>query len=548
MAETAWWVDRTVYQIYPRSFQDSNGDGVGDIPGIIARLDHLQWLGIGLIWLSPVFRSPMEDNGYDISDYRDIAPEFGTLADMDRLIAEADARGIGIVMDLVVNHTSAQHPWFLEARRSREAATRDFYIWRDPAPNGGPPDGRRSVFGGPAWEFSSATGQYFFHVFAPGQPDLNWTNPAMRAEIHAMMRWWLDRGIRGFRMDVIDLIGKDVDAGILEAGPTLHPHLQEMHREVLAGRKTVTVGETWSVTPETALLYCGRDRGELSMVFQFQHITHGWHPEHGKWVAEPFDVRAFKRIWNRWQAALAEDGWNALYLSNHDLARQVSRFGDAGRYRVTSAKALATVMHLMRGTPFVYQGEEIGMTNAGFERLEQFRDLETLNLHAERRAAGVSTEEFLRGANANGRDNARTPMQWDASPQAGFTTGEPWIRVNRNFREINVAAAREDDTSVLHHYRRLVALRREHPVIVRGRYVPYLEDHATIFAFERVLDGTRLAVVANLGGAPAEAEAPALAGEGRCLLASHEPRGRLEPRLRLAPWESFALLGASPPG
>ena len=543
MAENAWWADRVVYQIYPRSFQDSDADGIGDIAGIIARLDHLAWLGVGLIWLSPVYRSPMEDNGYDISDYRDIAPEFGTLDDMDRLIAEAAKRDIGIVMDLVVNHTSDEHPWFREARGSRKAATRDYYIWRDPAPDGGPPDDRRSVFGGPAWELSPETGQYYFHVFAPGQPDLDWSNPALRAEIHAMMRWWLDRGIRGFRMDVIDLIGKDVDAHILEEGPLLHPYLQEMHREVLAGRDTVTVGETWSVTPETALLYCGRDRGELSMVFQFQHITQGWHPEHGKWVAEPFDVVAFKRIWNRWQAALADDGWNALYLSNHDLARQVSRFGDPGRYRVASAKALATVMHLMRGTPFVYQGEEIGMTNVAFERLEQFRDLETLNLHTERRAAGIPSEEFLKGANANGRDNARTPMQWDASAHAGFTTGEPWIEANANFREINVEAARADEGSILHHYRRLIALRKEHRVVVAGGYVPVLEEHPQVFAYERVLGAERLAVVANLSSEAALVTLPVdFPTAGRTLLASHAPRESLAGTLDLAPWESLVLL------
>ncbi|MCK5750069.1 MAG: alpha-glucosidase, partial [Oricola sp.] len=409
-----WWKSTTVYQIYPRSFRDSNGDGIGDIPGIVSKLDYLADLGIGVIWLSPVYASPMEDNGYDISDYRDIAPEFGTLADMDRLIAEAGKRGIGIVMDLVVNHTSDRHEWFEASRASRDNPKRDFYVWRDPAPDGGPPNDLPSYFAGSAWAFDEATGQYYLHLFAPGQPDLNWDNPQLRAEIYDMMNWWLDRGVAGFRMDVIDLIGKQPDRLIRNNGPKLHDYLQEMHREALAGRNVLTVGESWEATPETGLLFSGRDRDELSMVFQFQHVTSLWGEDGNKWRPRPFDLVTFKRALNEWQRALAEDGWNSLFVSNHDLPRAVSRYGDDRRHWRESATAIATVNHLMRGTPYVFQGEEIGMTNAGFTQIDQYRDVETLNFHAEHEAAGYDLAAFLDGAAANGRDNARTPVQWTA--------------------------------------------------------------------------------------------------------------------------------------
>ena len=402
-----WWQCATGYQIYPKSFLDSDGDGIGDIPGIVSKLDYLAELGIGFIWLSPVYRSPMADNGYDISDYEDIAPEFGTLADLDTLIAEARRRDIGIVMDLVVNHTSDEHLWFRDARASRESPLRDFYIWRDPAPGGGPPDATESFFGGSAWTLDEETEQYYLHLFDPKQPDLNWDEPAMRERIWAMMRRWLDRGIAGFRMDVIDLIGKDIDAGILADGPTLHEHLSEMHRETLAGRDVVAVGETWSATPETALLYSGRERGELSMVFQFEHVTVGWDGTHGKWRPKPFDLVALKRVWNRWQAALADDGWNALFWSNHDLPRAVSTWGDEGEHRVASAKMLATVLHLMKGTPYVFQGEELGMTNARFTDIARYRDVETLNRHAAELRSGGDVDAFmLRGRCERSRQRA----------------------------------------------------------------------------------------------------------------------------------------------
>ncbi|WP_240722197.1 alpha-glucosidase [Poseidonocella sp. HB161398] len=547
MDAARWWQSATGYQIYPRSFADSNGDGIGDIPGIISKLGYLEELGIGFIWLSPVYRSPMRDNGYDISDYRDIAPEFGTLADFDRLVAEAKARGIGIVMDLVVNHSSDEHAWFRAACRSRGAPEHDYYIWRDPGPDGGPPSDLQACFGGSAWTYVPAAGRYYLGYFSPGQPDLNWQNPALRREIHEMMRWWLDRGIAGFRMDVISLIGKDVEAGLFEEGPYLHGFLQEMHREVLAGRDLLSIGESWSVSRGTALLYCGRDRAELDMVFQFNHVVEGWDPEHGKWKPKPFDLGRFRAVLEDWQAVLDQDGWNALFLSNHDLPRQVSKYGCDGPQRVAAAKMLATVMHLMKGTPFVYQGEEIGMTNAAFAEIGEFRDLETLGHYEAAMARGMSPEAFIAGANDNGRDNSRTPMQWSAGPQAGFTTGTPWIGVNPNHAAINVDAERADPGGILAHYRALIALRRTQPVVVHGSYRAMAPEHAQVFAYERRLGGTRLAVVANFSADPAVFDVPQeMQGSGRGLLGSHGLRGDLGPRLELAPYESLAVLFGGP--
>lgn len=545
MQDEKWWHRATGYQIYPRSFADSNGDGIGDIPGIVARLDHLADLGVGFVWLSPVYASPMADNGYDISDYDRIAPEYGDMADFERLVAEAKARGIGIVMDLVVNHTSDRHAWFEAAKRTPGSNMHDFYIWRDPAPNGGPPDDQQAAFGGSAWHYVPEVGKYYLGFFSAAQPDLNWRNAALRAEIYAMMNRWYDRGIAGFRMDVISLIGKDVEGRVYEEGPFLHGFLQEMHRETALGRDVLTIGESWSVSPETALLYCGRDRAELDMVFQFAHVKEGW-TDGDKFHPKPFDLVAFKRVFNTWQAALSGDGWNSLFLSNHDLPRHVSRYGDDGAYRVRSAKLWATVLHLMKGTPFVYQGEEIGMTNMEFRRIEDFRDIETLGHYAEQMAEGVPLEEFIAGANRNGRDNARTPMQWDATANAGFTEGEPWIAVNPNHVEINVAADRADPEGVFAHYRALIALRKAEPVVVHGRYTPFLEDHPAVFAYTRELDGRRLSVVANVSGAEVEVDLPeGLEAEGRAVSFSVAPWTVLRGRTGLAPWEAVAVLSAA---
>lgn len=532
-----WWKSATGYQIYPRSFACSNGDGIGDIPGIISKLDYLADLGIGFIWLSPVFSSPQADNGYDVSDYQDIAPEFGTLADMDRLIAEAKARGIGIVMDLVVNHSSDEHVWFQSALQGRDAPYRDFYIWRDPV-NGGPPNDQQSFFGGPAWDYDAASGQYYLHLFDKKQPDLNWQNPALRRAIHQMMNWWLDRGIAGFRMDVIDLIGKNPDAQVFADAPDLHPFLREMHDATLKGRNVVTVGEAWSATPQGALLYSGRHSGELSMVFQFEHVSQQWHPDIGKWAPKPFDLVALKRVFNRWQAALQDDGWNSLFWGNHDLPRAVSKYGDGSE---ASAKMLAIVLHLMKGTPYIYQGEEIGMTNATFTAIDQFRDVETLNFYAIQTAKGMSPEAFIQGANENGRDNARTPMQWDTSANAGFTTGTPWISVNPNHTTINAAAAQTRPDGVFATYKALAALRKAHPIIVHGSYTPLLEHHANVVAYLRKHQGQCLAVLANFTDQSITLD-PNLSLHGESLIATHSARVSLDGPITLAPHEAFAIL------
>ncbi len=541
----AWWRNATGYQIYPRSFADSNGDGIGDIPGIIGRLDHLADLGVGFIWLSPVYASPMVDNGYDISDYRDIAPEFGTLADMDRLIANADKRDIRIVMDLVVNHCSDRHRWFQAALESEAALEHEYFIWRDPATDGGPPSDLESYFGGSMWEFVPHLDKYYLHQFAAGQPDLNWQNPELRREIYEMMNWWFDRGIGGFRMDVIDLIGKDVDAGIFAEGPDLHSFLQELHKEPLAGRDVLTVGESWAVTPETALLYCGKDRHELDMMFQFAHVVSGWHPEKGKWHPLPFDLPRFKQSLFDWQRVLADDGWNALFLNNHDLPRQVSAYGDDDAYRVRSAKALALALHLMKGTPFVYQGEEIGMTNTRFTDPSQFRDVETIGHWREAMAKGEDPTAFMAGVNANGRDNARTPMQWSSGHQAGFTSGTPWIDVNPNYAGINVAADRSNPDGVFDFYKTLIAFRRSADIVTDGRFQAVAEHHPAIFAYTRECEAERLSVLVNLTAEAVTYDVPdALAVAGECVVATIDPVPSLSGRVELRPYEGIAVLGS----
>lgn len=541
--ERKWWHTATVYQIYPRSFADSNGDGIGDLPGITSKLDYLKNLGIDVIWLSPIYKSPMDDNGYDISDYRDIAPEFGTLADFDHLVAEARKRGIGIVLDLVVNHTSDEHPWFLEARKSPSNPYRDFYIWRKPGSDGAPPNGLMSSFGGPAWTLDPQTGEYYLHLFSRRQPDLNWENPKVRREIYDMMNWWLERGIAGFRMDVIDYIGKQVDQELVKDGPHLHDYLQEMNRETFGNRNILTVGEAWSATPGSALLYTGRDRNELSMVFQFEHVTQQWDEVYGKWRSKPFDLVKLKSVLSKWQYALSEDGWNSLFWGNHDLPRAVSKYGDSRGYPSESAKMLATVLHLLKGTPFIYQGEEIGMTNVPFTKIDQYRDIETLNMHRLHIEAGLSPEEFITGANDNARDNARTPMQWSAAPHGGFSSGVPWIEVNPNYTTINAEAAMTDERSVWNHYRQLIALRKAHPVIVYGLYQSWLDQHPDVFVYSRSLDHERLVVIANFTAREVSLTIPdELKTTGRCLITNYHPIDYLGPVVELKPYEAFAIL------
>ena len=541
--ERKWWHTATIYQVYPRSFCDLNGDGIGDIPGITSKLDYLKALGIDVIWLSPIYKSPMDDNGYDISDYRDIAPEFGTLADFDRLVAEARLRGIGILLDLVVNHTSDEHPWFQESRKGKDNPFRDFYIWSKPGADGAPPNGLKSAFGGPAWTLDEPSGEYYLHLFSRRQPDLNWENPIVRREIYDMMNWWMERGIAGFRMDVIDYIGKQPDSSLVTDGPHLHDYLQEMNRETFGSRNILTVGEAWSATPGSALLYSGRDRHELSMVFQFEHVTQAWDETWGKWRPKPFDLVGLKSVLSKWQYALADDGWNSLFWGNHDLPRALSRYGDATGYPVESAKMLATVLHLLKGTPFIYQGEEIGMTNAAFTAIDQYRDIETLNMHRLHIEAGLSPEDFIKGANENGRDNARTPMQWNALAYGGFSTVPPWIEVNPNYSTINAEAEVADERSIWNHYRRLIALRKSHEVIVYGEFQSWLDQHADVFVYTRTLDRERLVVVANFSSRDVALHLPGeLHYVGECLISNYEPVTSLGESVSMRPYEAFALL------
>jgi oligo-1,6-glucosidase len=559
-----WWKTAVVYQVYPRSFADSDGDGIGDLPGLTAHIDYLAELGVDVVWLSPVYPSPQDDNGYDISDYQDVDPVFGSLADLDALLEAVHERGMKLVLDLVVNHTSDEHPWFLESRSSPASPKRDWYWWRPPrrgmtpgAP-GAEPTNWGSFFSGSTWELDEASGDYYLHLFSRKQPDLNWENPVVRQAVYAMMRWWLDRGVDGFRMDVINLVSKDpalpdghVPAGALfgdgspsyVCGPRIHEFLAEMHCEVFAGRDRtlLTVGEMPGVTVDEAVLFTDPARAEVDMVFQFEHVG----LDHGtsKWDVRPLRLRDLKASFGRWQSVLADVGWNSLYWNNHDQPRIVSRFGDDDRYRVESAKMLATVLHLHRGTPYIYQGEELGMTNMPFAGIDDFRDIESLNHFYERVARGDDPATVLRGLRAMSRDNARSPMQWDAGPNAGFTTGTPWMPVNPNHEEVNVAAALSDPTSVLHHYRRLIQLRHEDPVVAHGDFTMLLPDHEQVYAFTRSLDGTTLLVLGNFSGEDADvvlpdadawASAPVLVGNYNAPHARHG--GFL-----LRPWETVVL-------
>lgn len=507
----AWWKEAVIYQIYPRSFADSNGDGIGDLNGITAHLDYLETLGIDVIWLSPVYKSPNDDNGYDISDYRDIMDDFGTMEDFDRLLAEAHRHHIRIVMDLVVNHTSDEHAWFIESRSSRDNPHRDYYIWKEPK-DGKEPNNWGAWFGGSAWELDEHTGMYYLHCFSKKQPDLNWENPKVRDEVFDMMNWWCEKGIDGFRMDVISMISKDpsfpdgpVEDGLYGSlapyvcnGPHVHEYLQEMNRRVLSHYDLLTVGEAAGVTIEEAQKYANNDGTELGMVFQFEHVDLIRGPI-GKWSDQKPKLRDFRRVMNKWQYELEGKAWNSLFLDNHDQPRVVSRFAnDSEQYRVVSAKMIATCLHMLKGTPYVYQGEELGMTNAYFDRLEDYRDIESINAFHQYVDSGlVKAEDMMRYLKEISRDNARTPMQWDASPNAGFTTGTPWIRVNPNYKEINAAACTADPDSVFHYYQELIRLRHTLPIIVYGTFRGLLEDSETIYAYQRLLDGQVLTVACN---------------------------------------------------
>mgnify|MGYP002510769423 CR=1 FL=1 len=493
-----WWKRAVIYQIYPRSFADSNQDGIGDLQGIISKLDYLEELGINAIWLSPVCKSPQDDNGYDISDYQDIDPMFGTLEDMEKLIAEAEKHHIRIIMDLVLNHSSDEHRWFQEARKSRENPYHDYYVWRD-GKEGVPPNDMKAAFGGSAWEWVPEVQQYYFHQFSVKQPDLNWENPKLRKEIYDMINWWIQKGVGGFRLDVIDQIAKEPDRFITNNGPRLHEYLRELSRETFQKADLVTVGEAWGATTELAKLYSNPDNSELSMVFQFEHICLDQMEGKEKWDLAPLPFLKLKEVFDRWQRELYQKGWNSLFWNNHDLPRIVSRWGNDKEYRVESAKMLAILLHGMQGTPYIYQGEELGMTNVQFE-IEEYRDIETLNLYKERLEKGYSKEEIMRSIHAKGRDNARTPMQWNDGKNAGFTEGEPWIRMNPNYREINAQAQRKDGDSIFHCYKELIRLRKEYPVFTDGEFELLLAEDPDIFAYTRTNEDSRILVVCNFYG------------------------------------------------
>ncbi|WP_149177360.1 alpha-glucosidase [Bacillus sp. SH5-2] len=508
--EKQWWKESVVYQIYPRSFMDSNGDGIGDLRGIISKLDYLKELGINVIWLSPVYESPNDDNGYDISDYCKIMNEFGTMEDWDELLHEMHERNMKLMMDLVVNHTSDEHNWFIESRKSKDNKYRDYYIWR-PGKDGKEPNNWGAAFSGSAWQYDELTDEYYLHLFSKKQPDLNWDNEEVRQDVYEMMKFWLEKGIDGFRMDVINFISKEEGLPTVETdeegyvsghkhfmnGPNIHKYLHEMHEEVLSHYDIMTVGEMPGVTMEEAKLYTGEDRKELQMVFQFEHMDLD-SGEGGKWDVKPCSLLTLKENLTKWQKALEHTGWNSLYWNNHDQPRVVSRFGNDGIYRTESAKMLATVLHMMKGTPYIYQGEEIGMTNVRFESIDEYRDIETLNMYNEKVIdRGEDKEKVMESIYIKGRDNARTPMQWDGKKHAGFTTGEPWLAVNPNYKEINVEHAIQDENSIFYYYKKLIELRKNNEIIVYGSYDLILENNPSIFAYVRTYGAEKLLVIAN---------------------------------------------------
>ena len=541
--QTKWWQKAVIYQIYPRSFYDSNADGIGDLQGIIRKLPYLQELGIDAIWLSPVFRSPQDDNGYDISDYQDIDPIFGNLADMDELIAEGKKRGIRIIMDLVLNHSSDEHPWFLEAKKSRENPYHDFYVWRDGV-EGEYPNDLKSAFCGPAWEWVPECGQYYLHQFSVKQPDLNWENPKLRQAVYDMINWWIDRGVGGFRLDVIDLIGKDTDNCVMAEGPMLHPFIREMSSHTFQRADLVTVGEAWSATPERAFLYSNPDGSELSMVFQFEHMDVDSDEKAGKWTTRKMDLRDLKKILTRWQKGLQDIAWNSLYWENHDQPRSVSRFGnDSDEYREISAKMLATCIHMMQGTPYVYQGEELGMTNCPFNTLENFRDLESINAFHELTEQGKMTEEEMMAAiGYKGRDNARTPMQWDDSANAGFSdaSATPWIMVNPNYTKINAKDQISREDSVFKYYQKLIKLRHESDLIVYGTYDLILDDDKDIYAYIRTLGDEKLIVYCNFSENTREVELPEEFTDGKILISNYND-AKVSEKITLRPYEAIVI-------
>lgn len=553
--EKRWWKESVVYQIYPRSFCDSNGDGIGDLNGITGKLDYLKELGVDVIWLSPVYKSPNDDNGYDISDYQAIMDEFGTMEDFDRMLATAHEKGIKIMMDLVVNHTSDEHKWFIESRKSTDNPYRDYYIWRPAKEDGSLPNNWGSCFSGPAWEYDKTTDMYFLHLFSKKQPDLNWDNPVVRQEVFDMMNWWLKKGVDGFRMDVISLISKelglpDKEPGIngyatfnvSANGPHVHEYLQEMRQKALNNADTITVGECSGVTLEEAKKYARSDEKELNMVFQFEHMDVDSDEKAGKWTTRKMDLRDLKKILTRWQKGLQDIAWNSLYWENHDQPRSVSRFGnDSDEYREISAKMLATCIHMMQGTPYVYQGEELGMTNCPFNTLDNFRDLESINAFHELTEQGKMTEEDMMAAiGYKGRDNARTPMQWDDSAYAGFSTANPWIMVNPNYTKINAKDQVNREDSVFKYYQKLIKLRHESELIVYGTYDLILDDDKDIYAYIRTLGDEKLIVYCNFSENTREVEIPEEFVNGKVLISNYSD-AKANQKITLRPYEAIVI-------
>ena len=508
-----WWKNAVVYQIYPRSFKDSNGDGIGDLEGIYEKLDYLAELGIDVIWMSPVYKSPNDDNGYDISDHQDIMDDFGTMDDFDRVLKKAHSLNIKIMMDLVVNHTSDEHKWFIESKKSKDNPYHDYYMWADPDKNGNPPNRWESCFSGSAWEYVESVGQFYLHSFSRKQPDLNWDNPKVREEVFKMMTWWCDKGIDGFRMDVISMIskypglpdgpenGNGYTGNTSCDGPNIHKYLREMNEKVLSKYRLITVGECPGVNAEQAKKYANIDGSELDMIFQFEHVSgSALKPcHHGKWDGEAMTMPELRANFTKWQKDLEGCAWNSLFLSNHDQPRCVSRFGnDSEQYRELSAKMLATMTHFQKGTPYVYQGEELGMTNAYMENIADYRDIESLNAYKELTTKeNIPAKTVMGYIKAVGRDNARTPMQWDASDNGGFTSGTPWLQVNKNYKTINAAAQVNDPDSVFAYYKKLIALRHTNEVMVNGVYDVLIPDHPQIYAYTRTLGDKQLLVLCN---------------------------------------------------
>lgn len=558
MSTKTWWKESVVYQIYPKSFKDSNGDGIGDLNGITQKLDYIKELGVDVIWLCPVYKSPNDDNGYDISDYRDIMKDFGDMNDYDRLLAEAHKRGIKIIMDLVVNHTSDEHKWFIESKKSKDNPYRDYYIWRD-GKNGKEPNNWGSCFGGSAWQYDETTQMYYLHLFSKKQPDLNWDNPTVREEVFDMMTWWLDKGIDGFRMDVISFISKmpqmpdgETNGGqygnfgpYCTHGPHVHEYLQEMNAKVLSKYDIMTVGETGGVTVEDAKRYAGEHTHELNMVFQFEHMDLDFNPAGYKWNDVPPKLSQLKQVMSRWQTGLDGVAWNSLFWDNHDQPRIVSRFGnDSEEYREVSAKMLATCLHMMQGTPYVYQGEELGMTNAYFNDISDYRDIESINAYHDMTGDGtIDPDTMMRYLHYKSRDNARTPMQWDTTENAGFTIGTPWIAVNPNYKTINAEEQLQNPNSVFHYYQKLIQLRKEHDIIVYGHYTLLLPDDEEIYAYTREWEGRELLVICNFSqNTPTFAVPEAFTADNSQLLIANYDCEALTSTLTLRPYEARVYL------